>query len=141
MVKIRNCIRLVAIFIRYFILTRIYGMDISRTARISFGAKLDKTNPKGIHIGEESFVASGAVILSHDFCRNKHADTYIGTRCFIGVNTVIMCGIRIGDNCVIGAGAIVTEDVPSNCILAGNPAKIIREDIYTTKFGQLMKHE
>ena len=141
MVKIRNCIRLVAIFIRYFILTRIYGMDISRTARISFGAKLDKTNPKGIHIGEESFGASGAVILSHDFCRNKHADTYIGTRCFIGVNTVIMCGIRIGDNCVIGAGAIVTEDVPSNCILAGNPAKIIREDIYTTKFGQLMKHE
>ena len=141
MVKIRNCIRLVAIFIRYFILTRIYGMDISRTARISFGAKLDKTNPKGIHIGEESFVASGAVILSHDFCRNKHADTYIGTRCFIGVNTVIMCGIRIGDNCVIGAGAIVTEDVPSNCILAGNPAKIIREDIYTTKFGQLVKHE
>ena len=141
MVKIRNCIRLVAIFIRYFILTRIYGMDISRTARISFGAKLDKTNPKGIHIGEESFVASGAIILSRDFCRNKHADTYIGTRCFIGVNTVIMCGIRIGDNCVIGAGAIVTEDVPSNCILAGNPAKIIREDIYTTKFGQLMKHE
>ena len=141
MVKIRNCIRLVAIFIRYFILTKIYGMDISRTARISFGAKLDKTNPKGIHIGEESFVASGAIILSHDFCRNKHADTYIGTRCFIGVNTVIMCGIRIGDNCVIGAGAIVTKDVPSNCILAGNPAKIIREDIYTTKFGQLVKHE
>lgn len=141
MVKIRNCIRLVAIFIRYFILTRIYGMDISRTARISFGAKLDKTNPKGIHIGEESFVSSGAIILSHDFCRNKHADTYIGTRCFIGVNTIIMCGIRIGDNCVIGAGAIVTKDVPSNCILAGNPAKIIREEIYTTKFGQLVKHE
>ena len=141
MVKIRNCIRLVVIFIRYFILTRIYGMDISRTARISFGAKLDKTNPKGIHIGEESFVSSGAIILSHDFCRNKHADTYIGTRCFIGVNTVIMCGIRIGDNCVIGAGAIVTKDVPSNCILAGNPAKIIREEIYTTKFGQLVKHE
>ena len=141
MVKIRNCIRLVAIFIRYFILTRIYGMDISRTARISFGAKLDKTNPKGIHIGEESFVSSGAIILSHDFCRNKHADTYIGTRCFIGVNTIIMCGIRIGDNCVIGAGTIVTKDVPSNCILAGNPAKIIREEIYTTKFGQLVKHE
>ena len=141
MVKIRNCIRLVAIFIRYFILTRIYGMDISRTARISFGAKLDKTNPKGIHIGEESFVSSGATILSHDFCRNKHADTYIGTRCFIGVNTIIMCGIRIGDNCVIGAGTIVTKDVPSNCILAGNPAKIIREEIYTTKFGQLVKHE
>ena len=141
MVKVRNCIRLVAIFIRYFILTGIYGMDISRTARISFGAKLDKTNPKGIHIGEESFVASGAIILSHDFCKNIHADTYIGSRCFIGINAFIMCGVSIGDNCVIGAGAIVTKDAPSNCILAGNPARIIRKGINTTKFGQLVNHE
>ena len=141
MVKIRNFIRLVAIFIRHFILTKIYGMDISSTTRISFGAKLDKTNPKGIHIGEESFVASGAIILSHDFCRNIHTDTYIGARCFIGVNSIIMCGVRIGDNCVIGAGAIVTKDVPPNCMLAGNPAKIIRKGINTTKFGQLVNHE
>ena len=141
MVKIRNFIRLVAIFIRHFILTKIYGMDISRTTRISFGAKLDKTNPKGIHIGEESFVASGAIILSHDFCRNIHADTYIGARCFIGVNSIIMCGVRIGDNCVIGAGAIVTKDAPPNCMLAGNPAKIIRKGINTTKFGQLVNNE
>ena len=141
MVKIRNCVRFVAIFIRQFILTKIYGMDISRTARISFGAKLDKTNPKGIHIGDESYVASGAIILSHDFCKNIHADTYIGTRCFIGINTVVMCGVRIGDNCVIGAGAIVTKDVPSNCIIAGNPARIIRDGIETIKFGQLVNHE
>ena len=104
-------------------------------------SKLDKTNPKGIHIGEESFVASGAIILSHDFCKNIHADTYIGTRCFIGINAVIMCGVSIGDNCVIGAGAIVTKDAPSNCILAGNPARIIRKGINTTKFGQLVNHE
>ena len=141
MVKIRNFIRLVVIFIRHFILTKIYGMDISRTTRISFGAKLDKTNPKGIHIGEESFVASGAIILSHDFCRNIHADTYIVARCFIGVNSIIMCGVRIGDNCVIGAGAIVTKDAPPNCMLAGNPARIIRKGINTTKFGQLVNHE
>ena len=138
MVKIRNCVRLVAIFVRYLILTKIYGMEISRTARISFGAKLDKTNPKGIHIGKESFIASGAIILSHDFSRNIHADTYIGTQCFIGVNAVVMCGVRIGDNCVIGAGAIVTKDIPSNCMIVGNPARIIREGINTIKFGQLV---
>ncbi|MBD5223754.1 MAG: acyltransferase [Bacteroidales bacterium] len=138
MVKIRNCVRLVAIFVRYLILTKIYGMGISRTARISFGAKLDKTNPKGIHIGRESFIASGSIILSHDFSRNIHADTYIGTQCFIGVNAVVMCGVRIGDNCVIGAGAIVTKDIPSNCMVVGNPARIIREGINTTKFGQLV---
>lgn len=138
MVKIRNCVRLVAIFVRYLILTKIYGMEISRTARISFGAKLDKTNPKGIHIGKESFIASGAIILSHDFSRNIHANTYIGTQCFIGVNAVVMCGVRIGDNCVIGAGAIVTKDIPSNCMVVGNPARIIREGINTIKFGQLV---
>ncbi|MBD5205134.1 MAG: acyltransferase [Bacteroidales bacterium] len=138
MVKIRNCVRLVAIFVRYLILTKIYGMEISRTARISFGAKLDKTNPKGIHIGKESFIASGAIILSHDFSRNIHAETYIGTQCFIGVNAVVMCGVRIGDNCVIGAGAIVTKDIPSNCMVVGNPARIIREGINTIKFGQLV---
>ena len=138
MVKIRNCVRLVAIFVRYLILTKIYGMEISRTARISFGAKLDKTNPKGIHIGKESFIASGAIILSHDFSRNIHADTYIGTQCFIGVNAVVMCGVRIRDNCVIGAGAIVTKDIPSNCMVVGNPARIIREGINTIKFGQLV---
>ena len=138
MVKIRNCVRLVAIFVRYLILTKIYGMEISRTARISFGAKLDKTNPKGIHIGRESFIASGSIILSHDFSRNIHANTYIGTQCFIGVNAVVMCGVRIGDNCVIGAGAIVTKDIPSNCMVVGNPARIIREGINTIKFGQLV---
>ena len=141
MVKIRNFIRLIAIFLRHIILIKVYGMDISKTARISFGAKLDKTNPKGIHIGEESCVGSGTVILSHDFCKNIHADTYIGKRCLIGINCIIMCGIKIGDNCVIGAGSIVTKDVPSNCIIAGNPAKIIRKGISTKKFGQLVNHE
>lgn len=112
-------------------------MDISRSARVSFGVKLDKTNPRGVHIGEESFLASGSVVLTHDYCRNLHVDTYIGKRCFVGVNAIIMCGVRIGDNVVIGSGAVVTKDVPSHCMVAGNPARVIREGINTIKFGQL----
>ncbi len=137
MVKIRNFIRCIAISIRYFVLTRFYGMDISRSARVSFCVKLDKTNPHGVHIGEESFLASGSVVLTHDYCRNLHVDTYIGKRCFVGVNAIIMCGVRIGDNVVIGSGAVVTKDVPSHCMVAGNPARVIREGINTIKFGQL----
>ena len=126
---IRNVVRLVVISIRHFILCRIYGMNIDKSARISYGAKLDKTNPKGIHIGEESYIASGAIVFTHDFSRGIHKDTYIGRRCFIGANAIIMCGVTIGDEVIVGSGAIVTKDVPPNCIVVGNPAKIIKEGL------------
>lgn len=134
---IRNLVRLVVISIRHFILCRIYGMNIDKSARISYGAKLDKTNPKGIHIGEESYIASGAIVFTHDFSRGIHKDTFIGKRCFIGANAIIMCGVTIGDEVIVGSGAIVTKDVPKKCVVAGNPAKIIKEGISTCKFGQL----
>lgn len=138
MKKIRELIRLIAIGVRYFVLTRIYRMDISSTARISYGAKLDKTYPQGIHIDEDSYVASGAIIFSHDFSRSIKANTFIGKRCFIGANAIIMPGITVGDESIVGSGAIVTKDVPSNSIVAGNPAKIIKQGIRTKRFGQLV---
>lgn len=119
-------------------LNNLYGMDISSRARISYGAKLDKTYPVGIHIDEYSYVASGAIIFSHDFSRNLKTDTYIGKRCFIGANAIIMPGITVGDEVIVGSGAIVTRDVPSNTIVAGNPAKVIKEGIRTKRFGQLL---
>lgn len=48
-----------------------------------------------------------------------------------------MAGVRIGDEVIVGSGAIVTKDVPSNSIVAGNQARIIKEGIKTKKFGQL----
>lgn len=113
-------------------------MNIDKSARISFGAKLDKTNPKGVHIGKNSYIASGAIIFTHDFSRKLHLDTYIGENCFVGANAIVMCGIKIGNECIIGSGSIVTKDVPSHSIVAGNPARIIKTNINTTKFGQLV---
>lgn len=138
MSKLRNFIRLVFIKIIHLLYTKIYGMRLNKKARISFGAKLDKTNPKGVHIDEDSYVASGAIIFAHDFSRGIRKDTYIGKRCFIGANAIIMCGIKIGNEVIVGSGAIVTKDIPSNCIVAGNPAKIIKTEIHTRKFGQLI---
>jgi hypothetical protein len=59
--KIRLFIREIVIASRYLYLTKIYGMNISKSAKISFSAKLDKTNPKGIYIGSESYVAGGGL--------------------------------------------------------------------------------
>lgn len=139
MTSIRNFIRFIAITWRHFILKSLYGMNISKTARISYRAILDKTNPSGIHIDDESYVASGAIVFTHDFSRDIKTTTYIGKRCFIGANAIVMPGIHIGDSVIIGSGAVVTHDVPSNCIVAGNPGRIIKENIETIKYGQLKK--
>jgi len=139
MVKIRELFRLILIFFRYFILTRVYKMNISRTARVSFGTILDKTHPRGIHIDDETYIASGTIVFSHDFSRGMKTNTYIGKRCFLGANAIIMPGIKIGDSVLVGAGAVVTKDVPSGCIVAGNPARILRENIKTERFGKIIE--
>lgn len=126
------------ISISHFLYTQMYKMDIAKSARISFGTKLDKTYPQGIHIGEESYFASGAIMFSHDFSRNLKIDTYVGKKCFIGANAILMAGVKIGDEVIVGSGAIVTKNVPSNSIVAGNPARVIKSGIRTKKFGQLV---
>lgn len=137
MVKVREVIRIILIYFRHFYFSKLYGMDIAKSARVSVGTKLDKTYPRGIHIGDETYFASGALMFSHDFCRGIKVDTHVGKRCFIGANAIIMPGVTIGDHVIVGSGSVVTRNVPSNCIVAGNPAKVIRADIWTEKFGKL----
>lgn len=116
----------------------LYGANIAKDVRISFKARIDKTNPKGLTIKEKTYVAFDAIILSHDYCTRRHsAKTVIGSHCFIGCGAIILPNITIGDHVIVGSGSVVTKDVPSNCIVAGNPAKIIKKDIKTTAYGML----
>lgn len=117
---------------------RALGMNIHPTVQLSLSAKLDKTFPRGIHIDAYSYVASGAQVLTHDRTRGLYLHTRIGKDCFIGTNAIILPGITIGDNCVIGAGSVVTRDVPPRCIAAGNPARIIRTDIAVGHYGRFL---
>lgn len=144
-VRTREIIRSIVLGTRMFIFRKIYKMDIKKNVLIAYGAQLDKSNPRGIHIDEETYIASGVVVLAHDFSTaliQKRTGVFkksvhIGKKCFIGVNAIIMPGIKIGDSVVVGSGSVVTKDVPSNCIVAGNPAKIIKTGIQTKKYGMI----
>ena len=52
---------------------------------------------------------------------------HIGKNCWLGAGVIVMPGVTIGDNVVIGAGSIVTRDIPSNVVAVGNPCRVLRE--------------
>jgi acetyltransferase-like isoleucine patch superfamily enzyme len=114
-----------------------YGYDIDITAEIERGINLDRYFPAGVHVGKHTILTSRVTILSHKLIPRKSlgrydgekVHTYIGDWCVIGIGATIMGGVTIGNEVVVGAGAVVTKDVPSNCIVAGNPARIVRESI------------
>ena len=141
LVKLRNIIREIVIYLQWFVYVKLYKMNIDKSAKISFSSKLDKTNPKGVYIGSESYIAGGAIVFTHDYSRAIRVDTHIGEKCFIGANVIVMAGINIGNEVIVGSGSVVTKDIQSNCIVVGNPARIIKENIKTKKYGQLVKEQ
>ena len=124
-------------------MARIRGFDIHPTVILERKLHLDRLYPAGVHIGAHSLIASGVTILSHDHCKRVDGqplliDTYIGKRCFVAVNATILPGVHIGDEVIVGAGAVVTKNVPSNVIVAGNPARVIREKIRMNDRAELI---
>lgn len=111
-------------------LRKVKKMDIGENVKIAPLAHIDKTYPQGVHIGNRTAVLKGAFVLTHDSVRRIHTDTYIGSDCYIGINSIILPGVKIGNEVIIGAGSIVTKNIPSNCIAVGNPAKVIRTGIH-----------
>ena len=93
-----------------------------------------------IEIGEGTQIGGGVMILDTDFhpratdgtLRTDPASVaspvHIGRHCFIGARAIILKGVRIGDRAVVGAGAVVTSDIPPGAIHAGNPTRELRKD-------------
>ena len=113
---------------------RMKGYDFHPTVIVERKCNFDRLYPEHIHVGSNTLIASQTCILSHDHCKRVDGLPFIGPvnigkNCFIGVGALIMPGVSIGDETVVGAGAVVTKSFPSNCIVAGNPARIIRENV------------
>jgi maltose O-acetyltransferase len=113
---------------RHFDVARRGGLVLGE--RAAFGDYTQLANYARIEIGDD-FLSAGNLIIntgSHDprTLTPSAAPVKIGHRVWCGIGVTILAGVTIGDDVVIGAGAVVTADIPSNSVAAGVPAKVLR---------------
>ena len=81
----------------------------------------------GVIIGDRAQIGSHTSIYSVSTIDNKTGTVQIGRNCRIGSHCVVMPGVTVGDNAVIGAMSFVNGDIPANCLAYGVPAKVVQK--------------
>ncbi len=121
------------------------GAQIGKNFNMLGGVIIDPDHAWHITIGDDVTLAPKVHILAHDASTKIHlgltrlAKVVIGNRVFVGANTIILPGVTIGDDTIIGAGSVVTANVPSGCIYCGNPARFISTtENYITKQKEII---
>lgn len=128
-------VRRIVLDLRRKWLVRTKGVDIHPGASISLSATLVGGAPGAITVDDGTLVAFKSLLIAMA-ADGSVKPIRIGRNCFIGGGSVILPGVTISDECVVGSGAVVHEDVPPRCIVGGNPARILRRDIEVGRFGR-----
>ena len=98
------------------------------------------TSKKRIEIGDNTMIAPNVIIVDSDFhvswppekrfdlvSPDQDQAVHIGRNVWIGINSIVLKGVTIGDNSIIGAGSVVINDIPANVLAAGNPAVVRKQ--------------
>ena len=111
-----------------------YGLNIKVGKNVFINSGCCFQDQGGIEIGDNVLIGQQVVIatINHDFVPDKRANMFpapvkIGNGVWIGAHATILSGVTLGDSAIIAAGAVVTKDVPENVVVAGVPAKIIKQ--------------
>lgn len=115
------------------------GVDTNGNFRVGYGVYFDAGNATHIHIEDGVWIASQTLFLCHRRVLNdyyigddynklgyKIEDIYLKKGCCIGMRSIVMPGVTIGEGAIVGAGSLVTKDVPPYTVVVGNPAHVVK---------------
>ena len=138
--------------VKYYGFVNLYGCSIGDDSKIGTFVEIQKDASvgkrckisshsfvcEGVHIGDDVFIGHGVMFINDKRPRASLdgvpitdqwtlEETFVEDGASIGSNATILCGVRIGRGALVGAGSVVTKDVPPNATVVGNPARIIEE--------------
>jgi acetyltransferase-like isoleucine patch superfamily enzyme len=130
------------------ILIRKMGCHVGKNTFFGDYVRMDTSYADMIYIGDYTHITSGCRLLCHQrdltgYCVGDNAanlgyktgEIHIGKGVMVGMETIIMPGVTIGDGAIIGAGSIVTRDIPAWTIATGRPARVVKQ-IPERKIGE-----
>lgn len=110
------------------------GITIGNDVMVSWGCNIVDSNMHSVHSTERlndtknarDAIENGTVGQSIDFSQIASAPIIIKDKAWIGFHSIILKGVTIGEGAIVGAGSVVTKDVPDYAVVAGNPARIVK---------------